>query len=171
MKTRVRDTSETFMVDVEIQYQRHRSLIREVVSQLDVPTLLTPVSNLLLWNCCVFTLCVVWKRSVIWSTIELELFPTTNRGRLIRNNRGLDTHGRDKECLSETRRPVFISTMRSDLPQGTHRFAVQNRFGGILPLFGSQTYMLNVTRSRKHKFEVPEGLPVTEYQMLFIMNR
>jgi hypothetical protein len=36
------------MVDVEIQYQRHRSLIREVVSQLDVPPLLTPVSNLLL---------------------------------------------------------------------------------------------------------------------------
>jgi hypothetical protein len=35
------------MYDVEVQHQRHRTrLIREVVSQLDVPILLTPVSNL-----------------------------------------------------------------------------------------------------------------------------
>jgi hypothetical protein len=43
IKTRVRDTSETFMGDMEVQGQRHRTrLIHEVVSQLDVPTSLTP---------------------------------------------------------------------------------------------------------------------------------
>ena len=40
IKTRVRVTSETFMGDVEVQHRGHRvRLIREVASQLDVPTL------------------------------------------------------------------------------------------------------------------------------------
>ena len=44
------------MGDVEVQYQRHRARrIREVASQLDVPTLLTPASSHLLrfhFVCC-----------------------------------------------------------------------------------------------------------------------
>ncbi len=51
--------------DEEVQHQRHRTrLIHEVFSQLDVPTLLNPASRHLFF----FTLCVVWKRSTIWST-------------------------------------------------------------------------------------------------------
>ena len=34
------------MVDVEVQYQRHRTrLVREVTHEIDVPTSLTPVPN------------------------------------------------------------------------------------------------------------------------------
>jgi hypothetical protein len=46
INTRVRATSETFINDVEVQHRRHQScLIREVASQLYVPTLLTPASS------------------------------------------------------------------------------------------------------------------------------
>ena len=57
---------------------------------------------------------------MVTKSIELELFATTTRESLFSNNRDLGAHGRDKECLSETSRPVFISTMRSDLSQPTH---------------------------------------------------
>jgi hypothetical protein len=46
IKTRVRTTSESVVGDAEVQDQRHRAhRLREVVSQLDVPTLLTPVPS------------------------------------------------------------------------------------------------------------------------------
>jgi hypothetical protein len=44
--TNVRSTSETLMSDPEVQHQKHRTRqIREVTTQLYVPTLLTPTSN------------------------------------------------------------------------------------------------------------------------------
>jgi hypothetical protein len=46
IQVRVRVTSKLVVNDVKVQYQRHRTLcIREVVSQLDVPTLLTLVPS------------------------------------------------------------------------------------------------------------------------------
>ncbi len=151
IKTRVRVTSETFMGDVEVQHQRHRTrLIREVVSQLDVPTLLTPASSQLLrfhFECCAEKVSDLINRpfvsllgirvggtstEMVTKRIELELFATTIRERLLSNNRDLGAHGRGKECLSETSRPDFISTMRPDLPQVTHRFVVQKTLGVIL---------------------------------------
>jgi hypothetical protein len=47
----------------------------------------------------------------------LELFETTRREWFLNNNRDLGVHGRDKECLSETSRPDFISTMSPDVSQ------------------------------------------------------
>jgi hypothetical protein len=56
IKIRVRPTSETLVGDVEVQHQRYRvRRVREVVSQLDAPTLLIPASNHLLrfhFVCC-----------------------------------------------------------------------------------------------------------------------
>jgi hypothetical protein len=57
------------MCDVKVLHQRHWShRIREVANQLDVPTILTRTSSLA--TCCVFTLCVVRKRSASWSTTQ-----------------------------------------------------------------------------------------------------
>ena len=151
VKTRVGTTSETFMDDVEVQHRRHRScLIREVASQLYVPTLLTPASSRLLRF---HFVCYAEKVSdlinypvvsllgtgvdgtsaeVVTKRNELELFATTSRERLLNNNRDLDAHGRGKECLPETSRLGFISTMRPDLPQTTHWFEPEDTLGGIL---------------------------------------
>jgi hypothetical protein len=74
---------------------------------------------------------------VVTRSIELELFATTSRESLNNNNRDLDAHGRGKECLSETSRPGFISTMRSDLPQPTHRLEEKDSLKGH-PLPGTQ---------------------------------
>jgi hypothetical protein len=44
VKTRVKTTSETVVVDVEVQHQRHRTHhVRKVYVQLDIPTMSTPV--------------------------------------------------------------------------------------------------------------------------------
>jgi hypothetical protein len=114
----------------------------------------------------------------------LELFATTSRERLLSNNRDLDAHGRDKECLTETSRPGFIATMRHDLPQSTHRVEEKDTLRDILflglkaghlrpknrvfngryyALMGAQTQMFSATRARKHTFEVPEVLSVGKY--------
>jgi hypothetical protein len=46
IKVRVRPTSKSVVSDAEVQHQRHRDhRIREVTSQLDVPTLLTTGSS------------------------------------------------------------------------------------------------------------------------------
>jgi hypothetical protein len=66
---------------------------------------------------------------VVTKRIEVELFATTNRERSLSNNRDLGAHGRGKECLSETNRPGFISTMREDLPQPTHRLEKKDTLG------------------------------------------
>ena len=49
VKTRVRTTSETVVVDEEIQHQRHRApRVHKVGLQLDIPTMSTPAfSNML----------------------------------------------------------------------------------------------------------------------------
>jgi hypothetical protein len=97
------------MCDAKVQHQRHRVHgIREVVSQLDVPTLLTPVSTHLLRfhfvccaekvsdlsNCPVVSLLSTrvggMSAEVVTKIIELELFATTSRERLLSNNRDLD---------------------------------------------------------------------------------
>ena len=70
------------------------------------------------------------------------------------------------------------------MPQPTHRLEEEDTLGGILflrlkaghlrpkdrvlngshyALLGAQTYLFSATRACKHKFEVPEGLPVAEY--------
>ena len=71
---------------------------------------------------------------VVTKSIELEFFVTTSREWLLSNIWDLGAHGCGKECLPETSRPGFISTMRPDLPQPTHRFVVQDTLGGILIL-------------------------------------
>jgi hypothetical protein len=52
------------------------------------------------------------------------------------DERDLGAHGHGKECLSETNRPGFISTVRPDLSQPTHRFKKEDTLldtlGGIL---------------------------------------
>jgi hypothetical protein len=51
--------------------------------------------------------------------VQMELPVTTRHQRFFSDDRDLDVNGHDKESLSETRRPDFISTVRSDLPQTT----------------------------------------------------
>ena len=147
INTRVRASAKTVVCDVEIQHQRDWSRrIREVSSQLDVPTLLTPTSSHLLFSLCV--LCGTDPRFGQPPSRESSYHPSGwykcrgghqehpvgtfcnhNPRTPIRNNRDLDTHGRGKECLSETSRPGLISTMRSDLPQPTHRLEKKDTFG------------------------------------------
>ncbi len=105
------------MGDAEVLHQRHRArLIREVASELDVPTLLTPASDHLM---CFHFVCGAEKVSdlinlpvvnlldtrvggtraeVATKSIELELFANTRRERLLSNDRDLGAHGRGKEC-------------------------------------------------------------------------
>ena len=52
--------------------------------------------------------------------------------RLLRNHWDLGAHGRGKECLPETSRPGFISTVRPDLPQPTHRLEEEDTLRSIL---------------------------------------
>ena len=52
--------------------------------------------------------------------------------RLLRNHWDLSAHGRGKECLSETSRPGFISTVSPDLPQPTHRLEEEDTLRVIL---------------------------------------
>jgi hypothetical protein len=66
----------------------------------------------------------------------LKPFATTNRERILRNNRDLGGYGRGKECLKEVRRPDFISTMR------LHR---------TYTLMGSQTIVYNELRKGELK--------------------
>ncbi len=117
----------------------------------------------------------------------LKLPATTTREGLLRNHWDLGVHGGGKERLSETSRPGLIAEMRPELPQPAHRLKEEDTFGGILfvglkagylrpkdrvlngshyplpALLGAQSSLFSATRARKHKFEVPEGLPVTEY--------
>ncbi len=137
--TRVRATSSTLMCDAEVQHQRHRTRrVREVTSQLDVPTSLTPAPGHLL--CFYFVGCAkeVSKlinhpvvslfgtrvsgtgANMIAESVNGEPFATTSRERKLRQCRDISTDTRSKECLSEDSRPGLISAMRPDLPQPTH---------------------------------------------------
>ena len=141
------------MRDAKVQHQRHWAhRIREVASQLDVPTMLTPASSHLLrfhFVCCAEKIRNLVNRpvvsllstrvgstsaEVVTKSISLEIFATTSRERLPSNNRDLGAHGRGKECLTETSRPGFISTMRPNLPQPTHRLEKKDTLWGILCL-------------------------------------
>ena len=100
INTRVRATSESVMVDVEVQHQRHRTLlVREVTRGIDVPTSLTPAPNHLL--CLYFVGCGKEVRNLInfpvvslfdsrvsgtganmiSESVDGKLFATTNRER------------------------------------------------------------------------------------------
>jgi hypothetical protein len=48
------------------------------------------------------------------------------------DDRDLGAHGHGKESLPETSRPGFISTVRPDLFQPTHRLKEEDTIGGIL---------------------------------------
>jgi hypothetical protein len=48
------------------------------------------------------------------------------------HDRDLDTHGHVKEGLSETSSTDFISTVRTDLSQPTHRLEEEDTVGVIL---------------------------------------
>ncbi len=118
INTRVRDTSEVFVGDEEIQHQRHRTRrIREVTSQFDVPTSMTPTRSHLL--CFHFVGCAKEVRNLInlpvvslldtrvgrtsaevvpqW--INLKLPTTTSREPYFRKERDLGFHGGDEFCL------------------------------------------------------------------------
>ena len=78
INTRVRATSESVVVDVEIQDQRYRTRhIQEVTSQLDVPTSVTPVPSHLLrfyfMGCAkeVSDLISISARSGIWTPTDV----------------------------------------------------------------------------------------------------
>ncbi len=58
--------------------------------------------------------------------------PTTSHERFLRNHWDLGTHGGGKECLTKTNRPGFVSTVRPDLSQSTHRLKEEDTLGVIL---------------------------------------
>ena len=71
---------------------------------------------------------------MITQSIYLKFPATTSRKCrwFLRNHWDLGIHGSGKECLSETYRPGFISTVRPDLPQPTHRLEEEDTLRGIL---------------------------------------
>jgi len=56
---------------------------------------------------------------------------STEMMRLVSNDRDLGAHGHGKESLPETSRPGFISTVRPDVFQTTHRLEEEDTLGGI----------------------------------------
>ncbi len=58
--------------------------------------------------------------------------PTTSHERFLRSHWDLGTHGGGKECLTKTSRPGFVSTVRPDLSQSTHRLKEED-WGHPLP--------------------------------------
>ena len=85
LKTRVRDTSPTFMCYVKIKYQWHRSLnIRQVGDNLDVSTSLTPtVSHLL----SLYLVCCV-KQGIPDNTTTVFSFPHHSKKEITRSYKG-----------------------------------------------------------------------------------
>jgi hypothetical protein len=69
---------------------------------------------------------------MITQCIYLELSATTNRKRLLRNQRDLSAHRRGEKRLPKTSRPGFISTVRPNLPQPTHRLEEESTLRSIL---------------------------------------
>jgi hypothetical protein len=78
VKTRVRATSETVMVDVEVHHQRHRThRARKVGLQLDIPTLSTPAFSDML---CLGVMCGTEKVSQLINLPVMSLFDTRMSG-------------------------------------------------------------------------------------------
>ncbi len=123
--------------------------------------------------------------------INLKPLPTTNQEWYFWRDRDLCADRHNKKSLSETSRPVLISTMRPDLPQTTHRLVPNDTIGDILFLrlktdhlspkdrilngwhnarLGSKT-LFSTTRDHKHKFEVPERLPLVKSGKLWKKER
>ena len=133
IKTRVRATCPTLMCDAEVQHQRHRTRrIREVGSQLNVSTSLTPApSHLLSFN---LVGCAKQVSKLINRPI-MRLFGTRVGGASTNmvtehqvgtfyNHKGgrlasgyLCTDRYRKKGLPETSGPGLVSTMRPDYPK------------------------------------------------------
>ena len=130
-----------------IQHQRYRTRrIREVTSQLDVPTSLTPAPSHLLRFCfmgCAKEASKLINRpvvsllgtrvggtsaEVVTKRVYLKLLAPTSRERHFRKDRDLDSNRHIKKGLPETIRPVLTSTMRLDLTQPTHRIDPKDTF-------------------------------------------
>ena len=127
------------MCEEEVHHQRHRTRhVREVTSQVDVPTTLTPAPDHLLRFYFVGCAKEVIKlinlpvvslfgnrvsgtcTNMITENVNGEPFVTTNRERKLHQCGYIRTDTRSKECLSESSRPGLISVMSPDLPQTTH---------------------------------------------------
>ena len=72
------------------------------------------------------------RAKVVTKRVYLEFPATTSRKWLLRNHWDLGAHGSGKECLPETSRPGFISTVSPDLSQSTHRLEEEDTLRGIL---------------------------------------
>ena len=69
---------------------------------------------------------------MIASCIYPKFPATTSRKRLLRQHWDLSAHRRGEKCLTETSRPGFISTVRPDLTQPTHRLEEEDTLRSIL---------------------------------------
>jgi hypothetical protein len=112
VKTRVRATSETVVGDSEIFSYVSRfhcmCCVEEVSNLVNRPVVFCHPND-------------GTSTQVVTQRVHLELPATTSRESLFSDDRNLDAHGHDKESLSKTNRPGFISTVRPDLSQPTHR--------------------------------------------------
>ncbi len=147
----VRSTSPTLMCDAEVQHQRHRTRrIREVTSQLDVSTSLTPAPSHLLrfyFVGCAKEVRKLINRPVvslfgtrvggtganmIAECMNSKIFAVIIRERKLRQVRYCCTDTSGEKGLSQDSRPCLISAMWPDLPQPTHRLVPKYTSGGIL---------------------------------------
>jgi hypothetical protein len=69
---------------------------------------------------------------VVSKRAYLKLPTTTGREWSHYDHWDQDAHGSGKECLTETKRPGFISTVSPDLPQTTHHLEEEDTIGGTL---------------------------------------
>ncbi len=69
---------------------------------------------------------------MISQCIYLEFPGSTRRKWFLWHHWDLSTHWRGEKRLSETRRPGFISTVKPDLTQPTHRLEEEDTLGDIL---------------------------------------
>ena len=153
VNTRVRATPESIVGDEDIQHQRHRTRrIREVTSQLNVPTSLTPAPSHLLrfyFVGCAKEVSSLINRPVvslfgtrvggtgtnmIAKSINSKLFATTSREWKLHQDRYCCTDTSGKKGLPKASRSCLISVMWSDLPQPTHRLVPKYTSWGILLL-------------------------------------
>ena len=82
--------------------------------------------------------------------IQVKLPPTTSRQWFFSDDRDLGDHGHVNESLSETRRPVFVYTVRPDLSQPTHRLKEEDTLGVILFLRLKTSHLRPEYRGPQH---------------------
>jgi hypothetical protein len=72
------------------------------------------------------------RAKVVTEGVYLKFPATTSREKLLRDRWDLGSHEGGEECLSETSRPGFVSTVSPDLTQSTHGHEEADTLGGIL---------------------------------------